>query len=434
MIVRPQYHRRLRTSRVAAGVAALFLVYLAWANGWSTGLGRGARTVSQRAFGTRQATAHLAAGARHPPPAPHAPHPSLLAKPLQQPRRNHGCAFLGDTMVLIAGRYAPSVELWDTVTGEQTMVAANHSMLDVNHFQLTVVDDSEIWIPCGFEGSDLDRERHMEDTIIIDAGDGFTIKRGPRLDKPRGGCGALALDVDGPAAPQHVCVFGGSVGSHDKGVFTDTVSCYDRTRQRWHRPLPQLPIPADHLNAVHLPAGVACDGGGGGKPIMQPERVVYLNFRNKSYTTARPEVFALDIVREASGAIDVDGTGAKGWYLAGMSAPEPELTRDAAGIAVSPSGRFIFTFGGIHYPKVRENYVVFADIIAIDTCTGRSVVLPEHVDMRTPRFAVVSCDSPGGSVITCGGTCKTPGNLASCDVHSLSALEELAVQVVNNAD
>lgn len=341
-------------------------------------------------------------------------------------------------MVLAGGRYAPSVELWDTATGEQAMVAANVSMLDVNHFQMTVVDGgSEIWIPCGFEGSDLDRERHMDETIIVDVRQGYTVSRGPRLDQPRGGCGALAMDVDGRGTPQHVCVFGGSVGSHDKGMFTDTVSCYDRARQRWHRPLPQLPIPADHVSVVRLPADTVCDGDGddraGSKasapPITYPERVVYLNFRNKSYTTARPEVFALDIVRDArSGAIDTTATAAKGWYQAGLSASDPDLTRDAAGVAVSPSGRFIFTFGGIHYPKVRENYVVFKDIVAIDMCAGRSFVLDHEADMSIPRFAVVTCASPSGDAVTCGGTNKVTGNKGSCDVHSLAALEELALQ------
>ena len=85
---------------------------------------------------------------------------------------------------------------------------------------------------------------------------------------------------------EEVCVFGGSVGAHDEGLFTGAVSCYDRAARTWHRPLPQLPVPADHLSVVRVPAGVNCGGVDG----EEPERLLVLNFRKEPYGLASTEV------------------------------------------------------------------------------------------------------------------------------------------------
>ncbi len=400
-------------------------------------------------------------------------HASLASKPMLQARRNHGCAFLNHTMVLAGGRHAPSIEVWDINTGRQELVVADQPLLDINHFQLLVVDKvvgidayndpkgrrpgedtagsspKEIWIPCGFVGSDVNSETNSNHTVIIDPDQGFSVRLGPRIDQPRGACGALALDLDGPGAPQHICMFGGSIGAHDGGKFTKTVSCYDRVRQQWHRPLPHLPMPADHLNVVHIPAGVRCGDGESGPP--SPERLMYFNFRDGTYATQRPEIFALDIKRDGQGRIvfDDDDTNNNdvvggGWYLLGSSdqpsqATSPEFawksTRDAAGVEVSPSGRFVFTFGGVHYPRTDDaderspkKLYNYAEVRAIDVCTGTLIDMPDSTRMQAERFAVVTCRNANYKAVTCGGTNTASHytNLGSCDVHDLYDLEKMA--------
>ena len=389
-------------------------------------------------------------------------HPSLVSEPLLQGRRNHGCAFLGDTMVLAAGRHAPSIELWNTVTGRHELAVPYHPLLDINHHQLLVVDKvgltvgadgaaaarhlkrpfpptgKEIWIPCGFIGSDVDQERTAEHTVIIDPDQGFSVRRGPRIDRPRGACGALALDLDGPGTPQHICLFGGSVGSHDRGTFTTLVTCYDRVRQQWHQPLAQLPVPADHVNAVRIPAGVKCGEGVEGA-AARPEQLLYLNFRDRSYGAQRSEVFALDLERDEAGRVVEQGAADKGWYELGRTDAGhtngdevlPIPPRDAAGIEVSPTGRFVFTFGGVNYvhPEMSSRTAtIFQDVVAFDVCTGKSVALPASTTMKDKRFAVETCKNGDNRAFTCGGTANGPDSLNSCDVHDLEALEGMALK------
>jgi hypothetical protein len=54
---------------------------------------------------------------------------------------------------------------------------------------------------------------------------------------------------------------------------------------------------------------------------------------------------------------------------------------------------------------------IFADVKVFDVCTGQSLDLPEVTDMRVSRFAVVTCKSPGGWGVTCGGTSDGTHNL-----------------------
>lgn len=373
---------------------------------------------------------HLAAVLRVQPAGGAAPARLLLApEPLHelaapatllQPRRNHGCAFLGDTLVLVGGRHAPSVELWDTATGEQRMVVANASGLNRNHFDLVAVDKlegsgTELWVACGFIGHATNGETSAAAALVIDT-DGWAVRPGPEMDVPRGACGALGLRLDGEQRPAHVCVFGGSVGSHDVGVFTNNVSCYDRSKQSWHRPLPDLPLPADHLNVIRVPAGVDCGKGA----LPSPERLLLLNFRRAPYGPGTPEVLALDLARGEGGALAPSGT----WYLfTNDSASRP---RDAGGLALSPNGRFLFNFGGVARSAGRVVQDSLAEVRALDSCSRRW--LPDVSSMRTDRFAMVTCASPSGAAVTCGGTHypRANFNLESCDVHGLRALEEAA--------
>jgi hypothetical protein len=382
-------------------------------------------------------------------------HASLPSGAILKARRNHGCAFLKDVMVLAGGRHAHSIEVWNTVTGQQELAVTDEPLLDINHFQLLVLDKigqkrrsatrgnvkrtdapKEIWIPCGFVGSDVDGETNSNNTLIIDPDENFRVKLGPKIDQPRGGCGALALDIDGPGTPEHICVFGGSVGPHNGGTFTKTVSCYDRVQRKWHTPLPQLPVPADHLNVVRIPAGVDCDG-----VPPSPERLLYFNFRDRAYGNQRPEIFALDIRRDGLGKVVVDGGRTGGWYVLGDSdkpvqVTRPDqvwmLTRDAAGVGVSPSGRFVFTFGGVHYGRMHhahplDRFRAFSEIRAIDTCSGELINMPTETAMMKQRFAVVTCQNANQRAITCGGTSTGRENLESCDVHDLHALEQMAL-------
>jgi hypothetical protein len=113
------------------------------------------------------------------------------------------------------------------------------------------------------------------------------VEAGLKLPIAGGACVAAPIHVKGPDHPPHICVFGGTNGSHDKGTYLPYTACYDRVAQKWHHPFGRMPFGFDHGSVVHLPSGV-CNPS-------DPERVLILNFRTKSYGQQRPEIMAFDI-------------------------------------------------------------------------------------------------------------------------------------------
>lgn len=268
------------------------------------------------------------------------------------------------------------------------------------------------------------------------------------MDRPRGACGAVRLNLDGPGEPDQICVFGGSEGTHDRGTFLNTTWCYDRKRDVFSAPFGELPFPGDHLNAVHVPAGECGQ-----------ERILILNFRTAHYGPPRAEVLALDLRRDRTGALDFGAAGPE-WYLFSndTSCGASCAARDAAGMVLSPDGRFLLNFGGVHYPDVayevqmNDHYStrytakglyttaqhfyhaeIFDEARALDLCSGRWVGGLGR--LKHKRYAIQSC-SDGRQVFSCGGEMlfgrlnptltDRYGNGRDCEVHDANHLQRIA--------
>lgn len=372
----------------------------------------------------------------------------ILAKPMLSARRNHDCMVKKNEVTghmnlwLVGGRYAQNVETVDLVTGEQQYRSKQEEdLLNSNHFNIVHVKSlknkfSEIWIPCGFEGAEVNQEWSMKNMKVIELGYNDTvvsIKEGPQLDRPRGACAAIAFDVDGPQNPKHICVFGGSDGKHDKGVFLRTISCYDRQKEVFTHPFGELPAAGDHHNLIHVPPG-SCDNS-------LPEMLLYLNFRAKAYADESTEIHALNLTRDATGKLIPGGE----WYL--FANDKKAKPRDASGFILGPSGRYLFNFGGTHYmtvgPRKRRKGRATNEIRSLDLCTRKWINKVGTLDSK--RFALMTCSSKEFSY-TCGGdmtrqygamkdserTDRKHGDMHNgreCEVHRLADLEKEATRL-----
>jgi hypothetical protein len=96
------------------------------------------------------------------------------------------------------------------------------------------------------------------------------VEAGPKLPVAGGACVAAPIHVKRPDHPPHICVFGGTQGSHDRGTFLPYTACYDLVAQKWHHPFGRMPFGFDHGSVVRLPSGV-CDPS-------ESERILVLNF------------------------------------------------------------------------------------------------------------------------------------------------------------
>lgn len=369
----------------------------------------------------------------------------ILTSPMLSPRRNHDCLVRINEadghpyLWLIGGRFAQNVETIDLVTGAQSFrTNTTEPLLNTNHFNVvtvrSVVDgNTEIWIPCGFEGNQVNKETSMTHMKVIEIGRNNTVvslRRGPELDRPRGACGAVAMNLDGPGKPEHICVFGGSDGKHDKGIFLDTISCYDRVKKTYIHPFGVLPSPADHENIIHVPPR-SC-----GKESS--EMFLFLNFRSQAYGDEKSEIYALNVSRDKDGKV-IPGSD---WYL--YSNDISSRPRDASGFILGPEGRFLFNFGGVRYtrvgPRKRKKGRATDEIRAFDLCKKRWI--PNVATLDSRRFALLTCSSNeftytcGGDMVYAPGAMHDPErtdfhhedmhNGRECELHRLAHLEKEA--------
>ena len=366
----------------------------------------------------------------------------ILSRRMLSARRNHDCLVKRNPLTghlnlwLIGGRYAQNIETIDLVTGEQKYrTERDEPLLNANHYNIVPVKNhktnkEEIWMPCGFEGHGVDKERSLKNMRIIELGfnDSVTsIRKGPAPDRPRGACAAIAFDVEGPSKPVQICLFGGSDGTHDNGVFLKTISCYDRERQVFTHPFGELPIAGDHHNIIHVPPG-RCDN-------KLPEMLLYFNFRNKPYAAESKEIYAKNISRDADGRVLPEGD----WFLLlNDSKAQPS---SAGGLVFGRSGRYLYNFGGTHHIVVgkRKTQKALATnkVRAFDLCTTKWIYNVAKLD--TKRFALTSCGTKnfaftcGGDVSRGYGVLKDPlrtdtelgdkHNGRECEVHRLDDLE-----------
>lgn len=396
-----------------------------------------------------------------------------LADEMASPTRNHDCLVVdapsederersaigsdasgvGELAVNFLGRWSRAVARWNLQTGEQAVTTtegvdpAGYPLSDLNHVYAVPVEalkgarhKREVWLPCGFHGDVVNEETSSAYARIVEVGT-WRVRVGPRLPRAGGACAALAIHLDGPYRPAHICTFGGTDGKHDSGKFLDLVSCYDRRRQRWHWPFPRLPIPLDHPNAVVLPAG-RCSAG-------SPSRILIMNFRTRPYGGQHhPEVLAMDLVQRPqtpdssgrSGKATALMAGANGWYIFSnrSGGGATQHGRDAAGVATAEDGRYVVNFGGVwyDYPIGHEGDVrfrrpkPFSEVRSLDTCSpARGWV--HKGSLGFGLFALQSCASHRLNLaFTCGGVGdvmwqnktlynRTRGNFPRCLVNRL---------------
>lgn len=341
----------------------------------------------------------------------------LLKTPLLQGRRNHDCVIDEESfeMVNILGRWARTVESRNLLTGASRSVRSHGTdpagwrVDDLNHVYAvrvrSLVDDrDELWLPCGFHGDNVNAERSASFARIVHL-DSLNVTVGPRLLRSGGACSALALHLDGPERPAHVCTFGGTDGTHDKGTLLTQVACFDRRAQRWHQPFPPLPVGLDHSNAALVPAGT-CGAD-------EPARIVLLNFRTGHYSGHVADVLELDVGMPANGTQQLSSASA--WRRlkpsmnvsgasSGRQAHSTLTPRDASGLVSAAGGRYLLNFGGVHYRTGRfgETQVHVQDEVrALDVC-HRSWA---HVRrLGVPLFALQTCSSAAlGLSVSCGG-------------------------------
>jgi hypothetical protein len=351
----------------------------------------------------------------------------LIEKPLLESRRNHDCIVIekgGQTLINILGRWARSVETLDLITGATSMAntsseldPAGYPLNNLNHVYAVPVSSQlegaeghvdEIWLPCGFHGDEVNSEISSHYARIIDLST-LRVRLGPRLLRAGGACSAQPIRLEGPGTPAHVCSFGGTEGSHDKGKFLDTVACYDRRANVWNEPFGKLPIGLDHSNAAIIPAGTCSP--------KDDTRVLLLNFRTRAYGGHHPEVLAHDMPKRGLGAVNMSGSA--GWYVFAnhSDGTSASLARDASGLVVAEGGRWLINYGGVHYvypPGQEYNQTLemggkrgapFSDVRIFDVCGSRKWHLApkqSHLGLRT--FAMQTCASKElGVAFTCGG-------------------------------
>ena len=325
----------------------------------------------------------------------------VLNAPLVEARRNHDCTIESDRYLInILGRNGRHVERRDLQTGATELFAvpghdpAAHPLNDLNHIYGVRVQPlgdvasnssfdakSELWMVCGFHGDRINGEISSSYARVLDLRT-MRVRLGPKLLRAGGACSALALEIDGPGTPEHICAFGGTDGAHNTGTFLKSVACYDRRRQVWHEPLGELPVACDHSNAILLPPSLCHPA--------DPARVLLMNFRIRHYADERPEIWAIDLPVSATPR----------WYLFANETGTAEYLqpRDAAGVFTTASGRYVFNVGGVSYVmrdmpngKRRRLSMKHSTVRVFDACARRWA--PAGGDVGYGYFALQSCAS-----------------------------------------
>jgi hypothetical protein len=354
----------------------------------------------------------------------------VIRTPLAESRRNHDCTIVrGRVLVNILGRFARHVEARGLQTGDVSLFPVRgrdpdgHALDDLNHIygvRVASLEDvargiderMELWMPCGFHGDRVNHEISSTYARILDLRT-MSLTLGPRLFQAGGACSALALALDGPGTPEHICAFGGTNGTHNKGSFLSTVACYDRLRRAWHQPFDNLPVGLDHFNAVLLPPGLCLPS--------DPGRILVMNFRIRHYADQRTEIWALDLpapAEKAAAGGEPPPTTSRPtahppphWYLFSneTGAAEYLQPRDASGVFTSGGGRYVFNVGGITYDTMPGRFgrtlhasAVRDDVRVLDVCARRWSATATSIG--TGLFATQTCASAElGTAFTCGG-------------------------------
>ena len=128
-------------------------------------------------------------------------------------------------LISILGRWAENVEAVDlssmtcsrTAGKERLEGQHNSSSLNLNHIVAVSLRNAstgrhEVWVPCGFRGHFVGRERSTKHTLIFDVVS-LSVRFGPPLLYPGDACGAAAVHLDGADSPPTVCAFGGTDGT-----------------------------------------------------------------------------------------------------------------------------------------------------------------------------------------------------------------------------
>lgn len=393
-------------------------------------------------------------------PAPDGlPGHSLLAHPLASGgRRNHDCRVVDGVAVLFAGRYNRVVEAFSLSTGDAVqwtpgaVLASNVSGgLDLNHVSSATVwrgtpsGQPEIWIPSGFSGDLEDTETSSLRRVLIlsrSAGGAWDqLQAGPTLPRSVGGAGVAAVDLAGPAAPEAVCVFGGSTGSHRSGAFGTAVFCFDRAATAWVD-LPPLPVPADHLSLARLRPGVCAPD--------EPPRLMVFNYRSSAHGLTQGQAYALGLRPDGDGAVRFPGEGG-GNAWAPLCGADPAHGADAAPWALSPDGRLLFSFGGSFCGRAscRDKLAHATQVRVLDVCAQAWTTLA-GARLDSPRYGLEACvasarsgDGANAAILCGGSSCfgmaacaqlaarnntqvDAVRNLRSCEAFDLHLLAELA--------
>jgi hypothetical protein len=363
----------------------------------------------------------------------------ILPDRLMHPTRNHDSVLLEyggkHILVNILGRSSRYVQVMDLHTGEQwdhitnATDPAEFPLNDLNHVYTVMVDlvhDStkkEVWLPCGFKGDRVNREKSIKYARILDL-ETLVIRTGPKLPFSGGACVAQALRII-PDEPPMICTFGGTIGRHDSGGFVPYSACFDRVREKFWFPFGKLPLAFDHGSISFVPKST-CHAG-------DPARLVILNFRTESYGTQRSEMMGYDMpdngwTLEHLEKLTMEDAGS--WYFfANISYTGPEdvanCPRDASGTVVLNGGRNILNFGGIFYdfPNGEFRSTKFSTIRSFDVCDKEWTVVG---DLGLQVFALQTCASQDLQLcITCGGEArrlsKTSNNNPWCVVTRLHA-------------
>jgi hypothetical protein len=349
----------------------------------------------------------------------------VLGDRLLHHTRNHDSVLLEyggkHLLINILGRWSSHVQVMDLHSGEQWSKDTNGSdpmglpLNNLNHVFSVLVDavdgkgGKEIWLPCGFNGDEIDTETVVQYVRIVDL-DTLAIRTGPKI--PTGGSGAcVAASVNVvKGEPPMVCSFGGTVGRHDSGKFLPYTACYDRLRGKWWYPMGTLPYGLDHGNIAMVPKG-RCGRN-------DPGRLIILNYRIRPYGSPRPEMWAFDLPENGWTLSELESLSMHDhgeWFLySNISftgiADDTNCPRDASGVVVANQGRILLNFGGVHYhyPRGDPNNVkerrahVFSNIRSFDVCNKTWQTVG---DLGYGTFALQSCASEELQIaVSCGGS------------------------------
>jgi hypothetical protein len=353
-------------------------------------------------------------------------------------------------LLQLLGRYSRVIQWLDLITGQQDYRITygkdpdGYPLNDLNHVEAVVVDSldgttREAWLICGFYGDAPNSEQSINYARIVDLRD-MVVRVGPKLPSSGGACVALAIEIDGPGTPPHICSVGGTMGNHDTGTFLSQTACYDRIQKQWHFVLGRLPYGLDHGNGAVIPAGTC--------HASDPARIVLLNFRTYSYGEQRPEILALDLPTNGwtpaqiqasieehgqsdGGAQSGSGSGSSSsnspWYVFANFSYDPyqpwrhnsdednlNRARDASGVVMANGGRYLLNFAGVSYryptqqeqaaeglpPKITKHT---SQVRLLDVCAA-TPTWSAVADLGLSTFAVLTAASAELNLaFKCGG-------------------------------